>query len=462
MAGIFRRGSGAAGRGALWQNGDFLRFWAGETISLFGSQVTVLALPLTAVLALNATPGEMGVLSAARFLPFLLLTLPVGVWVDRVRRRPLLIWANLGRGLLLGLVPLVAWLGGLRMIHLYVVGFLLGSMTVLFDMAYGAFLPALVTREHLLEGNSKMMTSASAAEVGGPGLGGILVQAFGAPLALLVDAASFFVSAFNLMAIRAPETAVAAVAGETAGGAGEAAGAAGTPGAEAGAAQSRPLSMWRQIVGGLRLTFGNPYLRAIAGEAATYNLFSTMVETLLALYAVRELGMSPGLLGVVLAVGSIGALIGSVLAGWAVNRLGIGPAVAAAMVLASTAPLGIPAASGSTLAVSIVLAAALFVGGIGLGASNVHVGSLRQTMTPDHLLGRVNASYRFFIYAGIPLGALLSGWLGELLGLRTALWIGAGALVFAPLWVLASPILRLRSLSGTAAQLAPAHDPALG
>ncbi len=157
-----------------------------------------------------------------------------------------------------------------------------------------------------------------------------------------------------------------------------------------------------------------------------------MVETLFALYAVRELGMSPGLLGLVLAVGSVGALVGSLFAGWAALRIGIGPAVALAMVLASASPLGIPAAHGSLVTVSAILAAVLFVGGIGLGASNVHVGSLRQTMTPDHLLGRVNASYRFFIYAGIPVGALLGGWLAELSGLRTALWLGASALAFAP------------------------------
>lgn len=372
-----------AGLRGLWRNPDFLRLWAGETVSLVGSQITTLALPLAAVLTLQATPVQVGLLSAARFAPFLLLTLFVGVWVDRHKRRPILIAANLGRAVVLGLVPLLALTGSLRLAHLYIVAFLSGGLTVLFDLAYQSYLPTLIPREQLVEGNSKLQSSASAAVVGGPGLAGLLISAFTPPLALLLDAVSFLVSVLTLVAIRHTEPAPA------------------SPQVQQG--------WWPQIRKGLGVTFGNPYLRAIASEATTYNLFGTWVETLYVLYAVRELGLGPAALGTTLALGSVGSLLGSLFAGRWAERLGVGRAIVGAMVLACLSPLLLLAA-GTWRSVAVpMLVLSFFLGGIGLAVSNVTVVSLRQAIIPKHFLGRINASYRFFIYAGIPIGGLRRG-----------------------------------------------------
>lgn len=407
--------------GKLWRHGDFLKLWSGETVSLFGSHVATLALPLTAVLTLQATPTQMGLLGTARFAPFLLLTLLAGVWVDRRRRRPVLIATNLGRAVLVGLIPLLAWLDLLRIGYLYGIVFLVGVLSVFFDLAYQSYLPSLVEREHLVEANTKLQASASAAEIGGPGLAGILVEWFAAPLALSLDALSFLVSAVSLSFIRKPEP----VSGPPA----------------------RQRHLLDEIQEGLQVTFGNAYLRAIAGEAATYNLFWQVLETIFVLYATRELGVGAGMLGVIIAAGSVGALLGSILAGYAGERLGTGGAILGAMGLACTAPLLIPLVGTASVPGLLLLILSHFLGGIGVAMSNVHVVSLRQTITPDRLLGRMNASYRMVIYGTLPLGALLGGTMGELVGLRPTLLLGALGMFSAPAWVLFSPVPRLRQLA---------------
>jgi MFS family permease len=239
--------------GRLWRHPDFLRFWTGETLSLFGSQVTVLALPLTAVLTLRATPVQMGVLDAALFAPFLVVTLFAGVWVDRVRRRPILIATNLCQAVVPASIPLFTSLRILQMGVLYAAGFLLGSLRVPFQLAYQAYLPALVDSEEVLEGNSKLQMSASAAQVAGPGLAGVIVQALGAPIALLVDAASFLISAVGVASIRRPEH----------------------------KPESHPheRGLSRAIGEGMRLMLGDAYLRALAGDLAT-GITSGALETI--------------------------------------------------------------------------------------------------------------------------------------------------------------------------------------
>lgn len=406
--------------GGVWRNPDFLKLWTGETISLIGSHITLLALPLTAVLSLQATPSQMGILGAARFAPFLLMTLLAGVWVDHHRRRTILIAANLGRAVLMGLIPLLAVQGQLRMEYLYGIVFLVGVFTVFFDLAYQSYLPSLVERGQLVEANSKLQASASAAEIGGPGLAGILVELFAAPLAILLDALSFLVSSIALGLIDKPEPAPTLY--------------------------EHRQGILREIREGIRVTFGNPYLRAISGEAATFNMFWQVIEAVFVLYATRELGMGPGLLGFIIATGSIGALLGSLLAGYVAERLGTGPAIIGAMTLACLAPVFIPLATGSSVTVLLFLILAHLLGGVGVAISNVHVVSLRQTITPDRLLGRMNASYRLVIYGTLPLGALLGGILGETIGLRPTLAFGALGLLSAVLWVLFSPVPRLRQL----------------
>lgn len=414
--------------GGLWRDSDFLRLWAAQSVSLLGSQVGALALPLVAVLALRASPLQVALLSAASWAPYLFVSLFAGLWVDRHPRRPIMIAADLGRAGLLAVVPLSYALEALSIELLYAVALLSGALTVFFSLAYGSYLPSLVPRERLVEGNTKLQVSSSVAEVGGPSLGGLLVQVLTAPLAVALDALSFVASALSLSLIRKPEPAVAA---------------------ERGSAK-------RDVVEGLRITFSDPYLRAVCGEAATYNLFEQVILALWVVYATRELGLSPALLGAVLGAGAVGALLGSVIASRLSARLGYGRALIGSMVVCC-APLGlIPLAAGPTPAVVATLTLGFFLNGVGLGMSNVYVRSLLQAVTPPGLMGRVLASYSFFNTGAIPLGALLAGLLQGMIGLRTTLGVGALGVLAGLLWVLLSgPVRDLRSLPESPTLRAP-------
>ena len=311
-----------AERGALWREPDFLKLWAGETISLLGTQVSSLAIPLTAIALLNVGPNQLGLLRTAEFLPFIVLTLLAGTWADRHRRRPLMIAANLLRAALLLAVPLLAWTDRLELWHLYGIVALVGVGAVFFDLSYLSYLPSLVRREHLVEGNSKLAVSASVAEVGGPGLAGLLVQALTAPIAILVDAASYLASAASLLTIRTREPEPA----------------------RAGRTGLRHLRS--EIAEGLRVVLANRYLRAIAGEAFTYNLFVQFAETLFLLYAVEQLRYQPGAVGLILSGAAVGGLLGSVMAQRVVGRAGFGPTFLWSTALACAAPVLVPLASG--------------------------------------------------------------------------------------------------------------------
>jgi MFS family permease len=405
--------------GGLWQHPDFLKFWAGESISLIGSQITTFALPLIAVLTLEATPAQVGILNAALFAPFLLFILPAGVWIDRTRRRPIIVVTNLGRAVLLGLVPLLGFLGHLRIEYLYVIVFFVGILNVFFQLAYQAYLPALVERDQIIEGNSKLAASTSIAEIGGPGMGSILVALFSAPFALVVDACSFLMGAVALMSIRKSEPAPE------------------TP-------QQRQ-TLRRDIGDGFRLTFGNPCLRAFAGESATYNLFWTMIQTVFVLYIVRELGLPQEVYGLILITGSSGALLGALFTNRLAYRFGIGGTIVATAILGDVAPLLIPFAAGPMVVMIGLLMIGFFFQGFGTTACNVHIISIRQVITPDQLRGRMNASYRLIVSGMLPIGALLGGFLGEWIGLRSTLFVGAIGLLSTWLWIWFSPIPHLRT-----------------
>jgi MFS family permease len=405
---------------SLWRNANFLKLWTGESISLAGSQVTELALPLTAVLSLGAGASEIGLLGAARFAPFLLVTMPAGIVADRHRRRPILIWANLGRALLIGLIPVLALLGWLRIEHLYAIAFATGVLTVFFDVTYWSYMPTLVERDQLIEGNSRMMATSSIATIGGPGLGGALVQVLTAPVALLVDAASFLVSAISLGLIRHRE-----------------------PLPDPSSAGTGILAELRE---GFAVVAQNPILRALAATGGTYNLFNAWIEVLFVLLAVRALGLSPALIGLVLSAGAAGALMGSLAAEPLARRIGIGPAVVWTVVLECAAMLPIAFAGGSAAMVLSVLIGSFFVNGFGVSLSSVHAITVRQTITPDRLLGRMTASYRLIGYGGIPIGAFLGGLAGELLGLRLGLLLGAVGMLSAAAVVVASPLRSLKIL----------------
>ena len=404
----------------LWRHPDFVILWTGQTISLVGSQVTFLALPLTAVLVLNATPAQMGFLTAAGALPSLLVGLFAGVWVDRRRRRPILIATDLGRAALLLLIPAAALLGVLRIEYLYAVAFLVGALGLFFEVAHHSFLPSLVGREQLVEGNSKLEISDSVAEIVGPGLAGGLVQLVTAPIAIAVDAISFLISALFLGLIRTPEP---------------------TP---------KPPDEQQNILGeavdGLSLVSRNALLRAIAGSMSTLHLFNSVLEAVFVLYVTRELGIGPGLLGLIFASGSVGFLIGALLPGWVTRRFGLGSGIIGGLLLVGLSDLLIPLVGGSVVMVVriLVLMAAQFFFGLGLTIFNIGQVSVRQAVTPDHLLGRMNATLSFIAAGSVPLGGLLGGGLGEMIGLRPTLVLAALGEMLAVLWLILSPIRSLR------------------
>ena len=404
----------------LWRRPDFVKLWTSQTISLIGSQVTFLALPLTAVLVLNATPAQMGFLTAAGALPSLLVGLFAGVWVDRRRRRPILIAADLGRAALLLLIPVAALLGVLRIEYLYIVAFLVGTLGLFFEVAHHSFLPSLVGREQLVEGNSKLEISDSVAEIVGPGLAGGLVQLVTAPIAIAVDAISFLISALFLGLIRTPEPAPKP--------------------------PDEQQNIFGQVGEGLGLVSGNALLRAIAGGMSTVHLFNTVLEAVFVLYLTRELGIGPGLLGLIFASGSVGFLVGALLPGWVTRRFGLGSGIIGGLLLVGLSDLLIPLVGGSVVMVVkiLVLMAAQFFFGLGLVIFNIGQVSVRQAITPDHLQGRMNATLSFIAAGSVPLGGLLGGGLGEMIGLRPTLVLAALGEMLAVLWLILSPIRSLR------------------
>jgi MFS family permease len=411
---------GIARPGGLWQHAEFVKLWTGQTISRFGSEISQLAIPLAAALVLDASPAQMGLLSAFEFAPFLLLSLFAGVWVDRVRRRPVLIVADIGRAVILGSIPAAAVLGVLRIEQLYVVGLLTGVLTVFFDVAYQAYLPVLVSREHLVEGNSKLEVSRSVAQIAGPGVAGALVQLVTAPIAVVVDALSFVASVIFLLFIHTPEPAPVRRAGKDG-------------------------SVWSELREGLAVVVGNPLLRSIAACTATSNLFGNAVQAIYVLYVTRELGLQPAVIGLIYAVSGPGALLGAVIAGRLAKHFGLGATIMGSIALSEVVNLLIPLAAGPTVVVTATLMLVAFISGLTNPVYNINQVSLRQAITPDRLQGRMNASMRFIVWGTIPLGALLGGGLGEALGLRPTIALMAVCSLLAPVWVVLSPVRQLRA-----------------
>jgi MFS family permease len=397
-----------------------MSLWSAQTVSQVGSQVTLLALPLTAILVLRATAFQVGLLGTMEFAPFILVGLPAGVWVDRLPRRPILIAGDLGRAVALASIPIAYEFDLLRIGQLYAVAFITGVLTVFFDVAYQSYLPSLVGREHLSEGNGKLEISRSAAQICGPGLAGGLIDVVKAPLAIVVDALSFVGSAVLVLAIGGEE-----------------------PPPVRHAAGTRP-RMRADIAEGLRYVLGHPLLRWIALCTATSNLFGTIVQTVVILFAVRQLGMSAGLIGVVYSVASVGALVGALVSIRVPRWIGLGPTIVGTAALGSAAVLLIPLATRST-AVPILITAMLVVS-FGSVTYNVNQVSLRQAIAPERIQGRMNATMRFMVWGTIPIGSFVGGVLGSTIGLRPTLWVGAIGGLAAALPVLLSGVRRLRSI----------------
>lgn len=403
----------------LGRNREFLKLWAGQSVSLFGSQITRLALPLAAVLTLHANAAQMGFLGAALLAPYLILGLFAGVWVDRLRRRPLLIAADVGRAILLVTIPVLAVTHALRIEHLYIIGFLFGTLELFFEVAYQSFVPRIVERDHLTQGNSLLKLSDSTAQVAGPGMAGALVQLLTAPVAIIVDAASFVVSAVTMVLIRTPEAPHPA---------------------------DHAPNVWAELREGLSLVVGHPWLRAIAGCTATLNFSANLLMTVYILYATRHLGMTPAVIGVIFAAGGASTILGTMLASPAARRLGVGPALMGASLVIGIASLLIPLASGPGLLAIALLIGTQVLWGLSRPVFDINQLSLRQAMTADRLQGRVNASMLFIVWGVIPFGSLLGGALGSTVGLRGTIAVGAFGMLAAVVWMIFSPIRDLRTL----------------
>ncbi|HEX5499875.1 MAG TPA: MFS transporter, partial [Thermomicrobiales bacterium] len=404
----------------LWRRRDFAALWAAETISQVGSQITAIALPLIAAIVLDASPMAVGLLAAAAWLPYLLFGLVAGVWADRLRRRPLMIAADLGRAATLTIVPIAAANGALGVETLVVVALVAGSLSVVFDVAYLAYLPGLVGREHLIEANGKLEASASAAQIVGPGLAGTLIGFAGAPFAVLFDAASFVVSALCIGRIRAPEPPP-------------------VPAAER-------LGLRTEISDGLRAVGGSPILRALAAASMTVSLAGYMFLAIYILYMARDLGLSANAIGFVLAAGGAGALLGALLAEPARRRLGIGPAILLGMFLFGATGMLVPlAVLAPRIALPLVVASE-FLQWMAIVMHDVNAVSLRQGIVPDRMLGRVNGTMKFISWGLRPAGSLLGGLLGGVLGLAGTLVVSEFGMFLAFAWYLLSPIPRLRDI----------------
>ena len=417
---------------SLLRHPDFVRLWTAETISQFGTQVSALAIPFVAIEILDASTFEVALLNVVDFLPFLLIGLPAGVWVDRLRRRPVMIAGDLGRALALATIPAAFVLGVLTVVQLYVVGFTVGVLTVFFDVAYQSYLPSVVARDQLQEGNAKLEISRAGAQVVGPGLAGVLIGLLRAPMAVALDALSFVGSALFLFLIRRPEP---------------------PPDRHHEDGQPRP-GMRREMAEGLRYVLGHAYLKNIAACTAIANLFGTAAGAVILVYLVRELGMTAQGIGLAFSIGATGALLGALVANQVSSRLGVGRTIIAFAAISGPALLPLALAPVGTPTPVLVALVALFgfVGGLSMVVYNVAQVSLRQAVTPTHMQGRMNATMRWFVWGTIPIGALLGGVLGSVLGVREAVLIGALGEIVAVLPVLFSPVRRIREMP------APVHD----
>lgn len=400
---------------SLWHHPDFLKLWTGQAISQIGSRISREGLPYTAALVLNASPFQMGLLSGIGAGGVWLFGLFAGAWVDRLRRRPVMIATDLGRAIVLATVPLAAWMGWLSIHHLYFVAAATGILTLLFDVAYQAYLPSLVEREHILEGNSRLALTESIAEIAGTGGTGVLVQVLTAPFAILLDAISFVCSAVSVWLIRKPEPAPIA--------------------------HPNP-DILREISAGLRACWQDPILRALAGRTATAAFFWGVPSSLYLVFAIRDLKLSPAMLGAVIATGGVSSLVGALVAEPLVKRLGFGRTFIASATVTALAGLLVPMAHGPAwMACAYLVASQL--GDISWATYNINEVTLRQAIAPAHLLGRVNSAMHLLFRGLLPFGALAGGALAEALGVRTALLIGAIGATLSVLWLVFSPVRRL-------------------
>lgn len=409
----------AAPKGSLWRDRNFLTLWGGQAFSQFGAQITELAIPVLAVLALNATEWEVGLLNAAQVAAFLVVGLPAGAWIDRMRKRRVMIWADLLRAVALASLPVLAILGVLEIWHMIVVALVMGVATVFFDVSYQSIIPSLVRSNQIAEANGKLQSTYELANIAGPGIGGWLIGVLTAPLAILATVATYLVSFVALLftrdheQLRAPE-------------------------------DRKPLV--HEIGEGLRWVFGNPLLRRIVGTTGGGNFFGTIATTLLPIFLLRDLGFTPEMLGLVFSVGAIGGVAGAIATPRIVARLGEARAIPVSAIAFCVAPFFLPVASLFPALAFPFLAVQGFIMSFTVLLYNITQVTFRQRITPPRLLGRMNASIRFVVWGVMPIAALLAGALGTWIGTVPTLWIAAAGQLLACLFVAIGPFWRMREL----------------
>jgi MFS family permease len=400
----------------LLRRPDFRRYWTGHAVSLFGDQVSMLAIPLLAVLTAKASAAQMGYLTAAGLIPYLLFSLLAGAWADRRSdKRRIMIVADLGRMTVLIAVPLLYLIGALTLPVLYVVAFAVGTLSVLFEVCDNTLFVSLVPKKDYVAANTLLNGARGMTLVAGPSAAGLLVQALSAPVAVLADALSYLCSAVNLFRIRAVEPPVET---RTGWGIGE----------------------------GLRFMVRNPVMRTMLSATTTLNLFNYIFSALFVLYATRSLGVRPGTLGLVLGVGAFGALAGAVITKPLVRKIGIGPAFIVGEILFPAPFVLVPLAHGSQAVIVVMLFISEFLAGAGVMLLDITAGSLMTAVIPDALRARAQGAQRTINYGIRPIGALLGGLLGSTIGVHATMWVGAIGGVAGVLWLIWSPIPRMREL----------------
>lgn len=397
----------------------FRNFWLGQTISVFGDQITLLAIPVVAALVLDAQPADMGLLTAVGLLPHLLFSLPAGVWLDRqARRRQLMIISDIARALAIATIPLAFLFNALSLPQLFIVTFIVGTLAVVFDISWNTLFVAVTPREDFVSANSLLNGSRSLAYVGGPSVGGLLIQFLGAPLAVLADAFSYIFSALFLRRVEATEPPI----------------------------ESTSHSIRAQLATGVRFIARDQIMRPALLSVATCNLFNFAFAALFILYVTTHLLIEPGLLGLALGSGAVGGLLGAVVAGRIGRRIGIGPAYALGLFLFPASLIAIPLVTGSNPVVLAMLVATEFFAGFGVMVLDINAGTLIQARTPDAIRGRATGAWRFINYGVRPIGALMGGVLGAAIGVRETLIVVTIASVAGVLWLIGTPVLRLREI----------------
>jgi MFS family permease len=401
----------ASSSGSLLRHPDFLKLWTAETVSVFGSAITQLALPIIAATTLKVSAFEFGLLTTIEFLPFILFSLPAGVWVDRLRRRPILIVGDLGRAVAIASIPVAFALDSLTIWQLYVVGFVNGCLTVFFDVAYQSYLPSIVARDQLVDGNSKLEITRSASQILGPGAAGLLIGILRAPFAMALDAASYLWSAAFVFLIRRPEPPV-------------------EPHDEA-VHGPRP-SMRTEVALGLRYVTGHRWLRSIAATTGISNLFGSVILAILILYLVRERNLSAEVIGFAFSIGALGVLTAALTTTVVTRRLGVGRMLV--LMAGGFSLSGLLVAAAPDALIFPALAAYGFLGGYCGTGWNINQVSLRQAITPPRMQGKMNATMRFIVWGTMPVGSISGGALGSLIGLHPTIWVGAlgGLVAFIP------------------------------